>query len=208
MDNWITWINQIKAISQIGQTYSKDIFDLERYRQLSDIANAMYAQITDVPVEKVENFFIPDKGYATAKVDLRAGIFRENKVLLVREKRDHKWALPGGWADVGETPKQGIVREVLEETGYSIEVIRLIAIRDQSMHGYVPRYPVHVYKMMFLCKMKGHTLNKAFENSEILESRFFHLSTLPDLSKGTTLEEDILLLRTYEQEPTKLVYCD
>ncbi len=115
----------------------------------------MYAKISDVPTEKIKDFFFPDNGYTTAKVDLRAGVFKDHKILLVREKRDNKWAMPGGWADVGETPTQGIEREVIEETGYQVQVLRLISIKDQTLHGYKPRYPVHVYKMFFFCEITG-----------------------------------------------------
>ena len=208
MDDWITLINKIKAISQIGKAYSKDVFDQERYDQLSDIANTMYSKIATVPIKKVEDFFMPDKGYATAKVDLRAGIFKDDQILLVKEKRDNKWALPGGWADVCETPVQGICREVFEEAGYTVRVNRLTAIRDQSLHGYKPRYPVHVYKMLFLCDIVSITDDTSTKNNEILKTRFFPLSSLPDLSTGTTLEEDILLLYAYHQDLTKPVYCD
>ena len=205
MNDWITWINQIKAISQIGRAYSKNVFDIERYDQLSDIAEAMYSKISGAPIKKVEDFFIPEKGYATPKVDLRAGIFKDDQVLLVREKRDDKWALPGGWADVGETPAQGVKREVFEETGYDVRVARLTFVRDQSLHEYHPRYPVHVYKMFFLCRIKS---GNPKENSEISEIRFFPATSLPVLSQGTTLEKDILLLREYHQNPTRPVDCD
>jgi ADP-ribose pyrophosphatase YjhB (NUDIX family) len=208
MEDWIALINKIKAISQIGTAYSQDVFDRERYNQLSHISDLMYSKIAEVPIENVENFFIPDKGYATAKVDLRAGIFKDNQILLVREKRDNKWALPGGWADVGETPTEGIVREVSEEAGYNVRVKRLISVRDQSLHGYKPRYPVHVYKMLFLCEIYGSRTGKSIRNNEVYEARYFLLSSLPDLSKGTTLAEDILLLNEYYQDPGKLVHCD
>jgi ADP-ribose pyrophosphatase YjhB (NUDIX family) len=205
MKEWLTWINKIKAISQIGRNYSKNEFDLERYEQLSDIADAMYSRISDEPIDKIKNFFIPDTGYATAKVDLRAGIFENDQILLVREKRDQKWAMPGGWADIGETPLQGIAREVFEETGYRVRVHRLISIRDQSLHGYQPRYPVHVYKMFFLCEIIG---GGPSENMEIEELSFFPLNSIPELSTGTTLKEDIHRSYEYFQNPAKLVYCD
>jgi ADP-ribose pyrophosphatase YjhB (NUDIX family) len=126
-------------------------------------------------------------------------------VLLAREKRNDKWSLPGGWADVGETPMQGVKREVFEETGYEVRVIRLTFVRDQSLHGYKPRYPVHVYKMYFLCRITSGNFR---ENSEISEIRFFPLNALPALSQGTTLEEDILHLHEYHQNPAKPVDCD
>lgn len=205
MNDWVSMINKIKAISQIGKAYSKDPFDIERYNHLSVIANEMYAEISKDDPEKIENFFIPDKGYATAKVDLRAGVIRNNKILLVKERRDNKWALPGGWSDVGETPSEGIIREVKEETGFNIAVNRLVSVRDQSLSGYTPRYPVHVYKMFFLCNLVD---GKAEENIEISDVSFFSIDSLPELSLGTTLNRDIHDIWDYHINSRKLPIVD
>ena len=205
MNDWITLTNKIKAISQIGKAYSKDPFDIDRYNQLSAIANEMYAKMVNDKPETIEDFFIPDKGYATAKVDLRAGIIKDSKILLVKERRDNKWALPGGWSDVGETPSEGIIREVKEETGFIVTVNRLISIRDQSIGGYVPRYPVHVYKMFFLCDLVDGVAEK---NIEISDISFFSYDSLPELSLGTTLDRDILDILRYHINPNELPIVD
>jgi len=205
MNDWIALINKIKAISQIGKSYSKDPFDIDRYDQLSLIANEMYSKISNKKLEAIENFFFPDKGYATAKVDLRAGIIEDGKVLLVKERRDSKWALPGGWSDVGETPKEGIIREVEEETGFIVKINRLITIRDQSIGGYSPRYPVHVYKIFFLCDIVNGT---AKDNIEISDVSFFSFDSLPELSVGTTLNRDVQDIKEYFNNPKKLPVCD
>lgn len=205
MNDWITLINKVKAISQIGKAYTKDPFDLERYDALSRLSNEMYAKLSDAPPDLVENFFIPDRGYATAKVDLRAGIVRENSILLVKERRDGKWSLPGGWSDVGESPVEGVTREVREETGYTVGVRQLVSIRDQSLGGYSPRYPVHVYKLFFLCEILD---GEARDNVEISEIAFFPFDSLPELSTGTTLRRDILDIREYRCNPGKQPVCD
>ncbi|MCW8929804.1 MAG: NUDIX hydrolase [Gammaproteobacteria bacterium] len=205
MNDWVTLINKIKAISQIGKAYSKDPFDTDRYDQLSLIANEMYSKISNEKLETIENFFFPDKGYATAKVDLRAGIIKDDKILLVKERRDGKWALPGGWSDVGETPKEGIVREVEEETGFLVKVNRLISIRDQSIGEYSPRYPVHVYKIFFLCDIVDGT---AKNNIEISDVSFFPFDSLPELSVGTTLNRDIHDIKEYYNNSMKLPICE
>ncbi|WP_459782458.1 NUDIX hydrolase, partial [Photobacterium sp. R1] len=126
------------AIAQAGKAYSHDLYDLERFDQIADISYQMFAQISGQPLSKVHHLFIPEEGYPTPKVDLRAGVIRDNKILLVKEREDGKWTLPGGWADVCETPSQGIVREVLEESGLVVSQPKLIAIKDRAVHPYQP----------------------------------------------------------------------
>jgi len=152
-DTWTNWAKQIKAISQIGRAYSENPYDLERYAQLDEIAHAMFAQLADAPVERVANLFIGDSGYATPKVDLRGGVFRDGKILLVKERTDDKWALPGGWADVNESPRLGIEREIWEESGYKARALRLVAVKDHAVHDYFPKHPYHIYKLFFLCEL-------------------------------------------------------
>lgn len=106
MSQWLAWAKQIQAISQTGKTYTKDGYDLERYEQLADISHQMLASLAEQPVSRVENLFIDEQGYPTPKVDLRAGVIVDNKILLVRERTDDKWSLPGGWADVNEAPRE------------------------------------------------------------------------------------------------------
>jgi len=205
MDEWIEWVKQIKAIAQIGISYTKDEYDLERYNQLTEISHRMIAKLADAPIGKVDNFFVPDKGYATPKVDLRAGIIRENRILLAKERSDGRWTLPGGWADTGESPTEGIEREVVEETGYEVKVQRFIAIKDRSMHPYQPQYPNHVYKMFFLCDLTG---GEAKENIEISEVGFFKQNELPPLSEGRILKQDIDMMFNYSVNGNLPVFCD
>lgn len=180
MNKWIDWAKQIKAISQIGLTYCKDQYDIERYNQLTQISHEMFASLADVPTGKVDNLFIQDNGYATPKIDLRAAVIKDGKILLARERSDNRWTLPGGWADVCESPKQGIIRETLEETGYNVDVKRLIMIKDRGCHPYYPEYSFHIYKHFFLCEITGGT---ATSNLEISEIEFFAQDKLPELSE-------------------------
>ena len=107
MSQWLDWAKQLQALSQAGHAYSTDKYDLERFDSVADIAHKMLAELSDTPVEKVQNLFIPETGYPTPKVDVRAGVLKDNKILLVREREDNKWTLPGGWGDVCETPTKG-----------------------------------------------------------------------------------------------------
>lgn len=205
MKKWIEWTAQIKAISQIGISYTKDEYDLERYQQLAQIVHQMISKLAGVPIERVDNFFVPDTGYATPKVDLRAGIIQNNEILLVKERSDGKWTLPGGWADVCESPSEGIVREVFEETGFRVKSNRLIAVKDRGLHPYKPQYPNHIYKLFFLCDLID---GKAKESHEILKINFFSLDSLPILSESRVLKEDIVIVFEYYNNKEKLVYCD
>ena len=188
---WIDWAEQIRAIAQNGITYTDGGFDLERYHQLQTIAHEMTAALTGAPVGQVDDFFLPDKGYTTPKIDLRAGVFKDGKILLVRERSDNCWALPGGWGDICEPASKGVEREVFEESGFTAKARKLAAVRDAHRHPYHPRNPHHIYKMLFLCDLTG---GEATLNIEISEIDFFDIKKLPELSQGRTIEDDIHLL--------------
>ncbi len=195
---WIGWVEQIRAIAQNGLTFSRCEFDLERYHQLQTIAHQMTALLSEAPLAKVEDFFLPERGYATPKVDLRAGVFKDDKILLVKERADGCWALPGGWGDVGEPPAFGVEREVREESGYTARAIKLVALRDIRQHPYKQVGPHHIYKLLFLCELTGGT---AQENIEVSDIGFFAPDDLPELSLSRTLPEDIQLLLAHKQQP-------
>ena len=205
MNQWVNWAKRIKAISQTGNAYSKDKFDLERFEELTNISHQMLAQMADAPVSKIENLYIPESGYPTPKVDLRAGVIKDNKILLVREREDNRWTLPGGWADVCETPSQGIVREVHEESGFHVSNPTLVAIKDRDCHPYVPKYPYHVYKMFFLCTLES---GAASTNIEISDIDFFDRNSLPELSTSRILPSDIELMFQRYENPTSDVWVD
>lgn len=195
---WIDWAAKIRAIAQNGLTFSRNEFDLERYHQLQTIAHDMTALLTGAPTEKVNHYFLPDHGYATPKIDLRGGVFLDNKILLVKERSDGCWALPGGWGDVCEPPAYGVEREIMEESGYTAKALKLVALRDTQRHPYCPRSPYHIYKLIFLCELTGGAPR---ENIEISDIGFFEVDDLPELSGGRTLPEDIRLLLAHKNRP-------
>ena len=195
---WPLWSEQLRAIAQNGITYAEGDFDLERYHQLQVIAHEMTAHLAGAPLSKINNYFLPEKNYCTPKLDLRAGVFKNNQILLVKEREDGRWSLPGGWADVCESPSTGAEREVQEESGYSVKTIKLVALRDTLKHPYSPRNPNHLLKMIFLCELQG---GQAKENIEISEINFFPVNNLPPLSQGRTIQADILLLHRHHEHP-------
>jgi ADP-ribose pyrophosphatase YjhB (NUDIX family) len=176
---WIDWTKKLQAIAQTGLTYAASPYDVERYEQVRHIAAEMVAYQADVPLPRVLDLFLSDTGYATPKVDVRAAIFHNRSILLVRERSDSHWTLPGGWADVGEAPSACVVREAKEETGYDVQAQKLLAVYDRSKHPHEPPFPFHVYKMFFLCEIVG---GKATRNNEIDEIGFFTRDVIPPLS--------------------------
>ncbi len=182
-------IKEIHAIAQTGLHYVKDPFDKERYERLEQISHELYAKYSDVDIATIEKFFFPEKGYATPKVDVRCCVIKDNNVLLMKEKSDGKWTLPGGWADQNEAPMEGVIREVREESGYIIKNCRLYAVIDRDSHAYEPKFPTTIYKLFFVAEaVEGDFI----ENTEISEIGFFALDKLPILSHDRVLEDNIL----------------
>lgn len=190
---WLEWAKQIQAISQAGLTYSKDMYDLERFEMLRDLSVEILSEYTGVEQEQVRSLFAGEKGYATQKVDVRAVVFRDERLLLVREKVDGDWALPGGWADIGLSPKEVAAKEVLEESGLIVEPVRLLAVLDKKFHDHPPE-PWHVYKMFVLCEETG---GEARAGMETMEVGFFSKDRLPPLSRErNTLKQVLWLFET------------
>lgn len=174
----LRWVSEIHAISQNGLTYSNNEFDIERYHQLDLIAKEMATYFSDKNFKVIDQFFSLEKGYATPKLDVRAFILKDKELLLVKERSDNLWTLPGGWVDVNESPSESIIREVLEETGLNVKVIRLLALWDKLKHDHPLQWP-HTYKIFFLCEIVSGEMK---ENLEISEINFFPMDKLPDLS--------------------------
>ena len=153
---WFDRVRRLRAIAQTGQTYTQDRFDRERFGELAEIANSMLADLAGAPLEKIVGIYLPERGYPTPKVDVRAGVFDDRgQILLVQEAGDGLWALPGGWADEQESPRLACEREVFEESGYRVSAVKLAAIKDRSLHPYSPPRLEHVYKLLFVCELIG-----------------------------------------------------
>ena len=151
-DQLLIWARKVQALAQTGLAYTKDPYDRERYESLRQIAAELVAaSAATVPASLIDSFTC-EIGYATPKIDVRAAVFVEDQLLLVKERSDGRWTLPGGWADVGDSPSVAAVREVKEESGYSVIAKKLAAVYDRDLHGHPPM-PYHVYKLFFLCEL-------------------------------------------------------
>jgi ADP-ribose pyrophosphatase YjhB (NUDIX family) len=197
---WMGWVKALQAISQTGLHYAKDPFDIRRYQQLQTTAAEMLADRSNLSGEQALEFSAAEFGYATPKVDVRGVAFRDSKILLVREIRDHgRWTVPGGWADVGETPSEAVVREVFEESGFETNAVKLLAVYDREKQRHVPPFPFHVYKLFFLCEIIGGGAPRP--NEEASEIAFFAEDELPELSVSRVTESEIKRFFRYLQDP-------
>ena len=176
---WLDWARQIQALAQTGLAFSQIDYDIQRYRQLEGIAaEIVSAHTTLLPEPIVENFHL-QAGYATPKIDVRGAVIHDGKILLVQERSDGFWTMPGGWADVGETPSDMVKREVWEESGFEVEVKKLIAVHDANRIPGTRMEFYHAYKLIFLCAITGGEARVSNETSSV---DFFDPEHLPPLS--------------------------
>ena len=187
-ESWLNWAVELQSLAQAGLTYGKDVYDRERYERIREIAAEMVAHRTDTPLEKVKGLFCNETGYQTPKLDTRAAIFRDGKILLVQE-RDGRWALPGGWVEVNLSVGENTVKEVKEEAGLDVTADRIIAVQDRARHN-LPRYAYGVCKIFVLCTLLG---GKFRENSETLGFSWFTEDSLPELAGEKNSEEQVRL---------------
>ena len=175
---WLEWARRLQAIAQTGLTYAPNQYDVDRYAEVSEIAAEIMAGGSDGQIAPIRDLFARQAGYATPKVDLRGVVFRGDRILLVKEREDGGWTLPGGWADVGESPADGTVREVREESGYETRAMKLLAVYDRNRHGHTP-IPFHAYKLFFLCELIGGAPTASSETDGV---DWFAKDDLPPLS--------------------------
>jgi len=175
---WLLWNRRLQAIAQDGLTYTRDGYDLGRYEQLRELAAEILAAHSTGTLEEARDLLALETGPATPKVDVRAAVFREGRILLVKESGSEDWSLPGGWADVGESASEAAARETLEESGYRVRPVRLLAAYDRHRHGHPP-IPYYVYKLVFLCEILDEVPSSNVDTDEV---RFFTEKELPELS--------------------------
>ncbi|MFJ7725316.1 NUDIX hydrolase [Neobacillus sp. NPDC097160] len=201
---WLEWAKQLQSISQAGLTYSKDVYDLERFEQIRNISVEILSHYTGMDQLVLRDLFANETGYATPKVDIRAVVFRDQKILMVRENTDGNWSLPGGWGDIGLTPSEVAVKEVKEESGFDVRAIKLLGVLDKKCHPHPPS-PYHVYKMFIQCEITGGQATKGIETNAV---EFFAEKELPALSIARNTESQIKLVFKHLHNPQEPVYFD
>jgi ADP-ribose pyrophosphatase YjhB (NUDIX family) len=201
---WLDIAKQIQSIAQAGLTFTENKYDIDRYKQLRELSVKIMEELTGIGHEKLVRLFASEKGYQTPKVDIRGVVFREDKILMVKETIDGHWSLPGGWADVGYTPFEVAVKEVWEESGLIVRPVRLLAVLDKKSHAHPPDL-YHVYKIFILCEETGGELTTSMETSE---AGFFPPDELPPLSVNRITKEQIEMMFDFKNNPGKPAICD
>lgn len=198
-EKWLEWAIELQSLAQAGLFYGKDPFDMERYERIRAIAAEMISYKTEIPEEKVKNLFCNEIGYQTPKLDTRAAVFQDGRILLVKENNG-TWSLPGGWVDVQVSVMENVIKEVKEEAGLDVTADLVIAVQDREKHN-LPVYAYRVCKIFVLCSVVGG----AFEpNIETVESRYFGIDELPALAEEKNNEEQVrMCFEAYHTENWK-----
>jgi ADP-ribose pyrophosphatase YjhB (NUDIX family) len=189
-DRWLTYAKRLQAIASTGLHFTRDEFDRERFAEVGEIANQMLAALGSVPLDRISGL-VSDfaAGYATPKIDVRGALIEDERILLVRERSDGRWTLPGGFADVGLSASENVEKEMFEEAGLAVQASQLYSVRHKAKQPYEPDAR-DFYKMFFLCRRKDQTVPRA--GGETSDARFFRSDELPELSVGRVLESDII----------------
>ena len=180
---WLEWVREIYSLSQVGLTYTKNEFDIERYKRLQEIAAEIIASQSELEIETIRGNFTMQAGYVTPKIDVRGAVVHNNKILLIQERMDERWAMPGGWADLGNAPASVAEREVWEESGFRVKAEKVVAVIDANRIQPMEFY--HAYKIIFLCTLLD---GEPRVNHETLAVDFFDFNNLPPLSRYRTNE--------------------
>lgn len=197
VDQFTKWATNLQSIAQAGLHYGKDVFDRERYEQVRKIAGEMMQAKTGLPKEQIKTLFLGNEGYQTPKIETRAAIFKDDKILLVRERMAQEWSLPGGWNDYDQTTAQNCVKEAREESGRIVKPVKLIAVQDRNHHN-KPILATNVTKIFYLCK---EISGEFVPNDETDACDYFALDNLPKLSLDRNTKEQIEMCFKATKDP-------
>ena len=197
--SWIEWTQRLAAIAQSGLTYARDPFDIERYEALRKLAADVVSEHSGRPALDIDAFFGQEVGYATPKIDVRGVVFRDGKILLVRERSDGGWTLPGGWVDVLDSPSTAIEREIREESGYQARSAKILAVLDRNRHPHPP-LAYHVWKVFVGCELTGGAPRDSIETDGVA---FFARDALPELSTTRVTAGQLTLMFTHLDDPLR-----
>jgi ADP-ribose pyrophosphatase YjhB (NUDIX family) len=201
---WLEWVREIAALAQTGEAFAQSGYDAQRWRRLTAIASEIVAAHGGLDAGEVADHLTAARGYATPKIDVRAAIVTAGGILLVQERSDSRWAMPGGWADIGETPAAMVAREVREESGFEVAVRKLVGAFDANRFGR-PLELFHAWKLVFLCDITGGAARPSDETADV---RFFPFDALPPLSTARTNERHLAEAQAHLADPLRPALFD
>jgi ADP-ribose pyrophosphatase YjhB (NUDIX family) len=195
---WLEWARRLQSAAQAGLAFTCNPYDAERYREVRRVAAEIAAARSGGDADTIERFFSAERGYPTPKIDVRGALIVDNTILLVKERDDGGWTMPGGWADVGESAADAVVRETREEAGMEVRAVKLIALYDRERHGHPP-HPEYSYKAFFACEPLGSSDPRP--GPEATGAAFFDRGALPALSLARVTPEEIALAFAHHADP-------
>ena len=201
---WLKWAREIQALAQTGLTFSQNEYEKERNQRLLEIAAEIVETHTHLPKEALMESFLAQPGYATPKIDVRGAVARDGQILLVQERTDGRWCMPGGWADVGEYPSHAVSREVWEESGFQVVPRKVVGVYDANRGG-VPLSFYHAYKIVYLCEITGGQARSSHETAAV---GFFSFDDLPELSSFRTNEAHLAEVRAHLEDDARPTASD
>jgi len=202
--NWLVVAREIQQLAQTGSAFAVTDYEKNRYKRLTEITAEIIEHHTDLQKESVQKILMDHPGYATPKIDVRAAVIKDNKILLVQETTDNCWAMPGGWADVGDVPSEVAIRECKEESGYDVNPIKVIGVFDANRVGGRLEF-FHAFKIIFLCELIG---GEAKISDETIDVQFFDLEHLPILSLNRTNDKHINEIKLHLINPERKTFFD
>lgn len=205
-DLWLTWAKRLQAIASTGLHFAQHEYDSERYTEVAQIAQQMLVELGQIPLSRIKDL-VPDfaDGYATPKIDVRGAVFSGDRILLVRERTDRLWTLPGGYADVGLSAAENVEKEIREEANLEVKARQIYSVRHKAKHAYAPDTR-DFYKMFFLCEQMDDAQPTA--GAETMGADYFALAALPELSQGRVIHEDIVAAFTHRDDPRRFTAFD
>jgi ADP-ribose pyrophosphatase YjhB (NUDIX family) len=203
MPTQLDFARRLLALSQTGLFFAREEYDRERYREVAQIATELLTMDTgsDPRLDNAQELhaaWFVEEGYATPKIDVRGAVFRDERVLLVQEREDGKWTLPGGWADVNDLPSFAVEKEIEQESGFQARAVKLAAVFDRRKHN-PTRFLFHVWKLFFICEITGGEPRLSYETTGV---DFFPLDALPELSVGRATQAQILRAYAHHRDRT------
>jgi ADP-ribose pyrophosphatase YjhB (NUDIX family) len=201
---WLKIAREIQQLSQTGAAFAVTDYEKNRYKRLTEITAEIIDHHTDLEKESVQKVLMEQPGYATPKIDIRAAVIKDGKILLVQESTDNCWAMPGGWADVGDIPSEVAIRETKEESGYDVKPVKVIGVYDANRIGGRLEF-FHAFKIIFLCELIG---GKAQTSEETLDVRFFDFDVLPPLSMNRTNNKHIDEIKLHLSNSERKTFFD